>query len=122
VDDELGVRHLICQLLQREGFATLEAGHGREALELLADRRSGVSLVLTDVRMPFMNGIQLEQAIRDEWPDLPVVLMSGEATREWIVRLVNESRLSIIRKPFACEELLETIRRRLDSGGQPRVG
>lgn len=120
VDDEPGVRRLACQMLEREGYGTMEAEDGREALALLSADPSGVALVLTDVRMPHMNGMQLEAAIRDEWPRLPVILMSGEVTREWIARLVREEPLRVLRKPFDQAELVEKVRALL--GGETAVG
>jgi DNA-binding NtrC family response regulator len=120
VDDEPGVRRLACQMLEREGYGTMEAEDGREALALLSADPSRVALVLTDVRMPHMNGMQLEEAIRDEWPRLPVILMSGEVTREWIARLVREEPLRVLRKPFDPAELVEKVRALL--GGETAVG
>jgi CheY-like chemotaxis protein len=120
VDDEPGVRRLACQMLEREGYGTMEAEDGREALALLSADPSRVALVLTDVRMPHMNGIQLEEAIRDEWPRLPVMLMSGEVTREWVARLVREDPLKVLRKPFDQAELVEKVRALL--GGETAVG
>ena len=87
VDDEPAVRRLACQMLERGGYRTVEAETGRHALAVLASDPDRILLVLSDVRMPQMNGLELEQAIREGWPALPVILMSGEVTREWVVRL-----------------------------------
>jgi DNA-binding NtrC family response regulator len=126
VDDEPGVRRLACQMLERAGYGTLEAETGREAFAILSSGRACVSLVLSDVRMPEMNGLELEQAIRGHWPTLPVILMSGEVTREWIVRLVRETPLGLLRKPFDQEELVEKVRELLGQGPvqdeRPRMG
>jgi DNA-binding NtrC family response regulator len=110
VDDEPGLRRLACQTLERAGYATVEAEDGRQAVALLEDGRHRFALVLSDIRMPHLDGIELEQTIRERWPSLPVVLMSGEVTRDWVVRLVREQSLQVLRKPFLREVLLETIR------------
>jgi DNA-binding NtrC family response regulator len=110
VDDEPGVRRLACQMLQREGFKTIEAETGRQALAALVSHPGRISLVVSDVRMPEMNGLELEQAIREEWPALPVILISGEITREWVLRLVREVPLRLLRKPFEQGELMEKVR------------
>ncbi|MEZ0334976.1 MAG: response regulator [Gemmatimonadales bacterium] len=110
VDDEPAVRRLACQMLAREGYGTVEAETGRQALALLVSNPGQISLVLSDVRMPEMNGLELEHAIRDCWPELPVILMTGEVTREWVVRLVREVPLRLLRKPFEQAELLEKVR------------
>lgn len=124
VDDEPGVRRLACHMLEREGYGTLEAEDGREALALLSADASRIALVLTDVRMPHLNGMQLEQAIRESWPRLPVIVMSGEVTREWLARLVRERPLRMLRKPFDAGDLLDTVRELLveREGEEPQVG
>jgi DNA-binding NtrC family response regulator len=119
VDDEPGVRRLACQMLEREGFKTIEAETGRQALAALVSHPGRVSLVVSDVRMPEMNGVELEQAIREEWPALPVILISGEITREWVLRLVREVPLRLLRKPFDQGELLEKVRELLGDSVRP---
>jgi DNA-binding NtrC family response regulator len=119
VDDEPGLRHLACQALERAGYAILQAEDGVEALRMLEQSPQPVALVLSDIRMPNLDGIQLEQTCRERWPGLPVVLMSGEVTRDWVVRLVREGAHQVIRKPFACETLLDAVRAALEP---PRAG
>ena len=60
--------------------------------------------------MPNLDGVQLEQTCRERWPDLPVLLMSGEVTRDWVVRLVREGAHQVIRKPFQADTLLQAVR------------
>ena len=110
VDDEPGLRRLACQMLERAGYATLEAEDGAQALRVLDEHAGSVSLVLSDIRMPNLDGIELEQICRERWPTLPVVLMSGEVTRDWVVRLVRQDAHSVLRKPFLAETLLEMVR------------
>jgi DNA-binding NtrC family response regulator len=66
-----------------------------------------------------MNGLELEQAIREEWPALPVILISGEITREWVLRLVREVPLRLLRKPFEQGELMGKVRELLGEGVRP---
>lgn len=110
VDDEPGVRRLACQALVREGFVTIEAEDGAEALRILEQQPQLIELVLSDIRMPRVDGVQLEQTCRERWPALPVVLMSGEVTRDWVVRLVREGTHQVIRKPFQPGTLVHAIR------------
>jgi two-component system C4-dicarboxylate transport response regulator DctD len=110
VDDEPGLRRLACQTLERAGYATLEAEDGAQALRMLEQLAGGAALVLSDVRMPNLDGIELEQTCRERWPGLPVMLMSGEVTRDWVVRLVREGAHPVLRKPFLGETLLEAVR------------
>jgi len=110
VDDESGVRRLACQALQRAGYATIEAEDGAEALKILECAAPSIRLVLSDIRMPKLDGVQLERSCRDRWPGLPVLLMSGEVTRDWVVRLVREGAHQVIRKPFQPDTLVEAVR------------
>ena len=73
-------------------------------------RRRPSALVLSDIRMPKVDGVQLERTCRDRWPGFPVLLMSGEVTRDWVVRLVRDGAHEVIRKPFQPDTLVEAVR------------
>ncbi len=109
VEDESAVRRLACQLLQRHGYKTVEAGDGKEALAVLSATGTPIGLVLTDIRMPNLNGLELERLVHERWPAIPVLLMSGEVTREWVVEVVHDPTVHLLRKPFTAEALLEAV-------------
>ena len=113
VEDEDGLRTVIRRLLQDEGYSVIEAQNGARALELLAegaDRKVG--LVLTDLRMPVMDGRQLAAALARLQPGLPIVFMSGYTAQLMDMRLVSP-QLTVLAKPFRNEDLLVTIRDQL---------
>jgi two-component system cell cycle sensor histidine kinase/response regulator CckA len=113
VEDEALLRSSIRRLLTEEGYTVLEAGNGAEALERLADSSAhGVALVLTDLRMPVMDGRQLAAAITRLRPNLPVVFMSGFTAQLMDMRLVSPN-LALLAKPFHNDELLAMVRRHL---------
>ena len=114
VDDEAGLRRLACATLDREGFTTIEAEDGHQALRELEAGGTAIALVLCDIRMPGMDGIELERVVWERWPGLPVVLMSGEVTREWVARLVRERTVCLLRKPFRRDDLVEAVRAALE--------
>jgi two-component system cell cycle sensor histidine kinase/response regulator CckA len=109
VEDEPGLRQLACAVLEQAGYRTLEAEDGRQAVEILSRPPAHIVLVLSDIRMPNLNGMELEQIIRRRWPTLPVLLMSGTMTREWVVR-VREHSLYLLRKPFRSRDLLDSVK------------
>ena len=110
VDDEPLVRRMTGRALAGSGYTVLEAAHGAEALELLrAGHRADV--VVSDVMMPRMNGVELTRVLRREFPALPVILMSGYAGLE-------ELPAPIIRKPFAIPDLVAVITESLPKGRQ----
>jgi DNA-binding NtrC family response regulator len=114
VDDEAPVRLLACRLLEDHGYRTVQAGDGSEAIELLAAGAESIALVLTDIRMPTVSGLELERMVRARWPNLGVLLMSGETTQEWITQVVRDRALQMLRKPFTAEVLLEAVREMLE--------
>jgi DNA-binding NtrC family response regulator len=114
VDDEASVRLLACRLLEDHGYRTLQAGDGSEAIELLAAGPESIALVLTDIRMPTVSGLELERMVRARWPHLGVLLMSGETTQEWLTQVVRDRALHMLRKPFTAEILLEAVREMLE--------
>jgi len=113
VEDEPGVRRLATQLLQRHGYRTVEAGDGKEALSVLSAAETPIGLVLSDIRMPNLNGLELDRLVRERWPAIPVLLMSGEVTREWVVEVVRDPTVRLLRKPFSAEDLLEAVQETL---------
>jgi CheY-like chemotaxis protein len=110
VEDEDGVRNGIRRLLQQEGYVVLEAQNGARALELLTGTDSArINLVLTDLRMPVMDGRQLAAAVARVRPSLPIIFMSGFTAQMLDMRLVS-SHLVFLAKPFRSDDLLAAIR------------
>lgn len=110
VDDEAAVRRFTVRVLEREGYGVAEAGDGMEALELIQQRTTSVEVVVTDIVMPRLNGVELMQALSVTHPDLPVILMSGYAT-ESLAELGIAAPCAMLHKPFLSEQLLEEVRR-----------
>ena len=110
VDDEKAVRRFAARVLEREGFSVLEAEHGAEALDLLVTYAATVELVVSDIVMPHVNGVELMQRLATAYPDLPVILMSGYATAA-LADLGIAAPCSVIPKPFPSDRLLEEVRR-----------
>jgi two-component system cell cycle sensor histidine kinase/response regulator CckA len=110
VEDEDGVRNGIRRLLQQEGYIVLEAQNGARALELLTGTDSArINLVLTDLRMPVMDGRQLAAAVARVRPSLPIIFMSGFTAQMMDMWLVSP-HLVFLAKPFRTDDLLAAIR------------
>jgi len=113
VEDEDALRATIRRLLQAEGYNVLEAENGANALEMLSrEDTDGVALVLTDLRMPVMDGRQLAAALARARPALPIVFMSGFTAQLMDMRLVSP-HFVFLAKPFNSKDLLGIIRREL---------
>jgi two-component system, cell cycle sensor histidine kinase and response regulator CckA len=113
VEDEHALRAAIRRLLQNEGYRVIEAENGAAALEVLnAPSSAGVALVLTDLRMPVMDGRQFAAALARVRPDLPIVFMSGFTAQLMDMRLVSP-HLAFLAKPFKNDALLAAVRDQL---------
>jgi len=110
VDDETAVRRFAARVLEREGYVVVEACDGIEALELLSKDAVAVEVVVSDIIMPRLNGVELVQTLATSHPDLPVILMSGHAPSA-LAELGIAAPCAILPKPFPSERLLEEVRR-----------
>ena len=104
VDDEKNYPLVLSAVLQDEGFETLTANSGHEALAVL--EHSDVDLVLTDMKMPKMDGIELLQRIKTIDAELPVIMMTAYGTVEKAVEAMQKGAYSYILKPFDNEQLI----------------
>jgi len=112
-EDEPSVRELTERMLASQGYTLWSAGRGDEALDLVESRGAPPDLLLSDVLMPGMNGVELALALRERYPDMPVLLMSG---------YVGESDdddlkgFPLLWKPFTLDSLTKRVRGLLDDG------
>jgi DNA-binding NtrC family response regulator len=109
VDDESSILDSLRILLRNEGFAPFTAHGGKQGLEQLNEVEPDI--VLTDVRMPAVTGLDILSAVRQHDADLPVILMTAQATLQSAVQAVNEGAFYYIQKPFRNDELLAILRR-----------
>jgi DNA-binding NtrC family response regulator len=115
VDDDRGVLRLTARILRLEGYAVLEAASGPDALRIL-DTEPDVRLVLTDVVMPEMHGLDLAAKILEREQGPKVVLMTGHAA-ELSSRLEDrDPSLPLLLKPFTSQQLIKTVRNALGDG------
>jgi len=109
VDDEPVIRHLIMAVLRRDGFEAIEAENGVQALELLRKLCGAVEFLVSDIKMPIMDGIALACAVRAEFPAVPIILVSGYAD---VVRAKHpELNFEFVQKPFLPATLLGVVKK-----------
>ncbi|HEU5174776.1 MAG TPA: sigma 54-interacting transcriptional regulator, partial [Gemmatimonadaceae bacterium] len=109
IDDEAGILESLRILLRNEGFNCYTALGGKAGIDALAAHSPDI--VLTDVRMPLVTGIEVLAAARQQDPDIPVVLMTAQASLQSAVQAVNEGAFYYIQKPFQNDELVAILRR-----------
>ena len=109
VDDESGILDTLRILLRNEGFEVTTAQGGKAGLEQI---RAGVhDLILSDVRMPQVTGLDILNAAREQDPMTPVILMTAQASLQSAIQAVNSGAFYYIQKPFSNDELVTILRR-----------
>ncbi|HKG34089.1 MAG TPA: ATP-binding protein [Gemmatimonadales bacterium] len=119
VEDEAEVREVAERILQDFGFQTVPAGDGRDALDLMESRGSEIMAILLDLSMPRMGGQEALRQLRESWPDLPVIMMSGY-TEESVAAQFSDADPGVtafLQKPFFAEDLIGVLRRVLVTVG-----
>jgi two-component system cell cycle sensor histidine kinase/response regulator CckA len=119
VDDTEEVRTLICRVLAGEGYEVLEAVNGVSALQACQDHPGEVPLVLTDVNMPGMSGMELAARLRSRYPDVYVLYISGQNEAEHMQGQIANSRCGFLSKPFLPQTLLQLVNRALGPARRP---
>ena len=109
VDDETSILDTLQILLRREGFEVRVAKGGQEALECLDD--ASPDLVLTDIRMPGLSGLELLAEVRQRDPEMPVILMTAQASLQSAVQAVNHGAFYYLQKPFGNDDRVALCRR-----------
>lgn len=110
VDDEPVVRRLAARVLDSAGYDVHEVGDGQQALDFLTARDTDVDVVVSDIVMPRLNGVQLLETLSRSHPDLPVILMSGYGPAELADRGIA-APCALLAKPFLPEQLIAEVRR-----------
>ncbi|HKP55214.1 MAG TPA: HD domain-containing phosphohydrolase [Polyangiales bacterium] len=112
VDDEEVIRDILADFLSMEGFEVRTAADGNAALRELT--RGHCDIVLSDLKMPNMGGIELLDVISREWPQLVTIIMTGFGTVETAIDAMKRGAYDYIMKPFKMEEVVHTVRRGLE--------
>jgi len=105
-EDDVQIRYFIWKLLKADGFTVLASGNGEFALKASRDYRGHIDLLLTDMEMPGMNGLELYRSIRAERPGIKTLVMSGDPQRNHRVAMDG---LPFLHKPFTPTVLRKSI-------------
>jgi len=110
VEDDIISARALTLILRTAGHEVMNSGDGTEALELLAKHR--FELVITDLLMPKLNGLDLINTIRIKWPDVPLILMSGFLWQD-AGKAIMDGRATFLQKPIQPTTLIMTVERLL---------
>lgn len=114
VDDEPLMTDLLRQFMTKRGFRVLRAASGEEALTVVGQETGRIDLVITDMTMPGMNGIEVAEKLVERAPDLPVMIATGHDTGG-AMETMPSNVVAIVQKPYHNRTLVEQIRAILDA-------
>jgi two-component system nitrogen regulation response regulator NtrX len=116
IDDEGNIRRMLASLLESEGYSTVEAGSGEEGLRKISEQEADA--VLLDLALPGASGLQVLEKLSAGWPEVPVVMMSGQATLGDAVQATRLGAFHFLEKPLTPEAVLVTLRSALELARQ----
>lgn len=111
VDDELLIRDLLYDFFQDQGWEIAIADNGKKAMEILKSK--DIDLLLTDIRMPEMDGLDLTGFVQENYPKLPVILMTGFPSVDSAVTALRAKVEDYIIKPFNINQLYKTVEKKV---------
>nr|HPM78773.1 response regulator [bacterium] len=114
VDDESIVRNLGKTILTRKGYTILVAENGEEALHLFQEKKDAIDLIILDITMPKMSGLEVLQRIQTMAPGFPVLMSSGYVEQGQIEQMLEMGARGFIGKPYSIMEMTRTVRQTLD--------
>lgn len=114
VDDDLSARESLCWLLNTEGIENRAFAGAEELLQAWSARWSGC--IMIDIRMPGMNGLQLQQELNNRQSLLPIIMLTGHADVPVAIRAMKQGAFDFLEKPYPDHELLASIRSALELG------
>jgi two-component system, cell cycle response regulator CpdR len=114
-DDEEGMRSFVARALELEGHMTVQAEDGAHALEILAADETGFDLLLTDIRMPVMDGIALALNVARDHPGTTILLMTGFADQRERAADLEAIIHDVVAKPFSLSQIRQAAKEALAS-------
>jgi CheY-like chemotaxis protein len=120
-EDEEVIRSLVARALAQDGHAVVTASDGAEALEVLARERGGFELLLTDIRMPIMDGIALALAAARDHPQVAILLMTGYADQRERASGLDSLIHEVITKPFSVADIRRVVNDAIAAGAKRRM-
>jgi CheY-like chemotaxis protein len=110
VDDETNIRRVTKMILEKHNYRTLEADDGPEALAIFAQQMNSVSVVLTDIMMPYMDGVALIRALKKMKPSMIFIASTGQGDEPRLAELQQLGVTNFLTKPYDTEKLLTVLR------------
>ncbi|GJL54463.1 MAG: hypothetical protein NPIRA02_15950 [Nitrospirales bacterium] len=116
VDDEPDVRKVVRMTLEKSGYEVLEAEDGEKAIEEVKKGENSMllSLIITDIRMPNMNGIDVINYYRKEWPSVPLIVLTGFPDMDMATSMLKHGIVDYLVKPVEAEKLRASVAKAME--------
>jgi CheY-like chemotaxis protein len=118
VDDEPNILQMTKMIFEKHNYRVLSANDGPEALALFAQQMGSIGGVITDVAMPYMDGVALVRSLKKMKSDIPIIASTGQVDQPGIAELRSLGVKNFLMKPYNTEKLLATVHDTLQ-GGEP---
>jgi two-component system cell cycle sensor histidine kinase/response regulator CckA len=122
VEDDDQIRRFVRTLLTNENYRVIEAATGAEGLRMAQEAEGGINLLLSDMLLPELSGYDLAVRLRELYPDIRIVLMTGYVEGEIVQRSVRELNAAFLDKPFQPAQLREVVRQALSAPSPDAAG
>lgn len=109
-EDDEAVRAFVGRALALDGHQVVEAADGEEGFDCLQEHRGAFDLLLSDIKMPFMDGIELAHTAKSSWPDLKILMMTGYADQRERADSLSRIVVDVVAKPFTLAQIREHVR------------
>ena len=109
VEDDSSAREALRALLEAYNYKVLTAANGAEALKIYEVYAARIALVISDVVMPVMGGIALHQALRERWPDVKILFITGHPVKEKDRAILEEGQVQWLQKPFSVQVFSQVV-------------
>jgi DNA-binding response OmpR family regulator len=110
VDDEEALQQLAFSILKMEGYQVILASDGDEAVKIFEDLKDTIDVVVSDMKLPKKNGLEMFRMMRLSKPDVRVILASGSSEPEVKAQVLEEGVMSFVQKPYTPDDLVKAIR------------
>ncbi|WP_139822750.1 response regulator [Tuberibacillus sp. Marseille-P3662] len=108
VDDQYGIRILLDEIFQKEGYQTFQAANGVQALDIVKNEQPG--LVVLDMKIPGMDGLEILKRVKKDYPDIKVIIMTAYGELDMIQEAIDHGAVTHFSKPFDIEEILSAVK------------
>ncbi|NKB80485.1 MAG: response regulator [Nitrospirales bacterium] len=116
VDDEPAIRKILRLILEKAGYGVIEAEDGEQAIQAVQSGENPLVLdmIITDIRMPKLNGVEAIQYFQREFPRVPVIVLTGHPDTQMAVTMMKEGIVDYLTKPFEKERLLASVKKGME--------